>query len=188
MQIRRIVTGVDEAGSAIVVSDGPTPRVIDETASVGVLWTSIWITDETPALLDGNVDPAFRKVGIPPPPGGSIFRIVEFVPKSTVKHDDAAFLEHFGTGPGGATGQGTQHRTRSIDYAIVMAGEIDLALDESEVHLKTGDVIVQRGTNHDWINRSDAPCRIAFVLIDAVDFPKPSANYSLVPPPEGDHP
>jgi naringenin degradation protein FdeH len=59
------------------------------------------------------------------------------------------------------------HRTRTIDYALILSGEIDMLLDDSEVHLKAGDVLIQRGTNHAWVNRGDAPCRVAFILLDA---------------------
>ncbi|MEA2964138.1 MAG: hypothetical protein QOI46_4236, partial [Alphaproteobacteria bacterium] len=115
--------------------------------------------------------------GIPPPPNGSIFRIVEFHPTPKADNLDPNFLAKIAGHDGpAATSPAAKparhpgmHRTRSIDYAIVLAGEIDMLLDDSDVHLKTGDVLVQQGTIHAWVNRGKEPCRIAFILIDAKD-------------------
>ena len=109
---------------------------------------------------------------MPPPPDGSIFRIVEFPPETgdLTGVNNEEILKEMGITPSGDRGEKPRHhnmhRTNSIDYAIVMSGEIDLYLDDSEVHLKQGDVVVQRATNHAWVNRSDKPCKIAFILID----------------------
>jgi mannose-6-phosphate isomerase-like protein (cupin superfamily) len=168
--IRRVVTTHDRNGKAVVGFDNPAPQTGGE-AELGVKVFNLWITDSTPADLTGTADAATRKIGIPPPPNGSIFRIVEFGP--TPKDDDldpgflakiAGELPKPGSAPPRHPGM---HRTRSIDYAVVLSGEIDMLLDDSEVHLKAGDVLVQRGTVHAWVNNGSEPCRIAFVLIDA---------------------
>ena len=176
MQIRRIVTGVDAAGKAVVISDGPTPRVKDSPA-ISVRGTLVWVTDETPTDLSKMDDPATRESGVAPPAGGSIIRVVDFLPAPT-EIDNEKFLEAMGLSEHADEGNrhAFMHRTKSIDYAIVLSGEVDMLLDEGEVHVKAGDILIQRGTNHAWVNRTDEVCRICFVLIDAVDFPPPSAR------------
>jgi hypothetical protein len=133
----------------------------------------LWVTETTPPDVSSNIDAADREIGVPPPPGGSIFRIVEFPPEKNdvVEVNREEWLKEMGleSGPdkGEAVRHPNMHRTESIDYAVIMTGEIDLFLDDSDVHLKAGDVVVQRATNHAWVNREDEPCRIAFILIDA---------------------
>jgi mannose-6-phosphate isomerase-like protein (cupin superfamily) len=172
MAIRRVVTGHDDTGKAIVMIDGPATNVKVRAAAGGLVSTLAWVTDETPANTSHTSDRAERDIGVAPPEGGSVFRIVDFPPLASgtgaIDHD--AVLREMGLG--GAHDRNARspfmHRTRSIDYAIVMEGEIDMLLDDSEVHLKAGDVLVQQGTNHAWMNHGTVPCRIAFVLIDAV--------------------
>ena len=141
--VRRVVTAQDVSGKAVLLFDSAAPNV--KLRASGLVSTLLWVTDESPARLTTDSDRAARDIGIPPPALGSIFRIVDFPP---------------GT-------KGEMHRTKSIDYAVVLEGEIDMLLDDSEVHLKAGDVLVQQATNHGWVNRGAANCRIAFVLIDA---------------------
>ena len=141
LQLRRVVTGHDKNGKAIVT--------IDEMAKTGsgrpgVTTSVVWTSEGFPISNDGDKDESRREVGTFHP-NGTVFRVIEFAP---------------GNGP-------RNHRTDSLDYAVVLSGEIDMDLDGSEVHLKAGDVIVQRGTIHNWINRGNEPCVIAFVLIDA---------------------
>jgi hypothetical protein len=133
----------------------------------------MWATDETPANISVRRDRADRESGVAPPPSGSILRVVDFPPLSA---DEAARLDqatiHREMGLGTEVHRAPArhpftHRTRSIDYAIVLEREIDMLLDESEVHLRAGDILVQQGTNHAWVNHSKANCRVAFVLIDA---------------------
>jgi naringenin degradation protein FdeH len=169
--VRRVVTGHDANGKAIVLMDGAAPN--QKLRNAGIVSTLMWATDETPADISGAKDRADREMGVPPPPAGSVLRVVDFPPvtaDATAKLDQAALHREMGLS-GHATGAGTRHpfthRTRSIDYAIVLEGEIDMLLDDSEVHLKAGDILVQQGTNHAWVNNSKANCRIAFVLIDA---------------------
>jgi quercetin dioxygenase-like cupin family protein len=142
---RRIVTGHDAAGISIVLLDGEAPNVRRRPS--GVLSTLLWATDETPARYSGS-DRAAREMGIPPPQQGSVFRVVEFPPAGD------------NPDPG-------MHRTESVDYGIVLEGEIDLVLDDSVVRMQAGDVIVQQGTVHGWINRGKVACRVAFILVGA---------------------
>jgi hypothetical protein len=168
--VRRVVTGHDKDGTAIVVMDGKIDSV---TRAAGVSSALLWVTDETPADIAGNKDRGDRQIGVPPPMNGSILRIVDFPPVSGgIKVDNAAFTSEMGLGVqkrggGKHVNHPFMHRTKSIDYAIVLEGEIDMLLDDSEVHLKAGDILVQQGTNHAWVNNSKANCRICFVLIGA---------------------
>src|ERR1700733_7321226 len=169
-EIRRVVTCNEANGKAVVLFDGASPR-ITARPEAGVESSLLWVTDTTPAEAGGAHDRGDRTVGIPPPPGGSIFRIVDFHPFDDSKLPLDHMTRNIGAdhmpAKGWAPRHPAMHRTRSIDYAIVMSGEIDMLLDDSEIHLKTGDVLVQQGTNPAWVNRGPAPCRIAFVLIDA---------------------
>jgi mannose-6-phosphate isomerase-like protein (cupin superfamily) len=163
-----VVTGHDRAGKAVVLFDGPAPNVRLRKAS-GLTSTLLWVTDESPAEVSGGADKSDREIGVAPPPSGSIFRIVDFPPAAgTGVVDNAAMIREMGIEKiPGAPRHAMMHRTRSIDYAVVISGEIDMLLDEGEVHLKAGDAIVQQATNHAWVNRGTEPCRIAFVLIGA---------------------
>jgi quercetin dioxygenase-like cupin family protein len=142
LKIRRVVTGHDEHGKAIVLYDEIGSQV--SVSRPGATALVAWSTEGFPVDNDGSDDEAKRKVGTYHD-GGTVFRIVCFEP---------------GVSP-------RNHRTDSIDYAVVMAGEIDMELDGAVVHLKVGDVLVQRGTVHNWINRGTVPCVIAFSLISA---------------------
>jgi mannose-6-phosphate isomerase-like protein (cupin superfamily) len=169
--IRRVVTVVDTDGKAVVLFDGANPhKIVRPNRSV----TSrlVWVTDQTPAVMTGGKDRAAAELGIAPPAGGSIFRIIDVPPISPELEALECDYLHRQIG-GHAPKRGLpprhplMHRTRTVDYAIIMEGEIDMLLDEGEIHLKAGDVLVQQGTNHAWVNRGHEPCRIAFVLIDA---------------------
>ena len=172
-EIRRVVTGHDAEGRAVVLHDGPAPTKVvrQETGNVMHL---CWVTDETPADLTVAGDRGVRTIGIPPPPRGSIFRVVEFAPGTDKIQLPADHLARQ-MGDGHVAGKArpprhhAMHRTKSIDYAIVLSGEIDMLLDDSEIHLKAGDVLVQQATNHAWVNRGTEPCKIAFILIDSND-------------------
>src|SRR5262245_50025300 len=168
---RRVVTGHDGSGKAVVVFDGAAPNAKLRKAT-GLTSTLLWVTDSSPADNSGRADAAERDIGVAPPHRGSIFRMVDFPPAADAPAvDNAAMLKEMGISGAGHTDprKATMHRTRSVDYAIVISGEIDMLLDDSEVHLKAGDVVVQRGTNHAWVNRGSESCRIAFVLIDAAE-------------------
>jgi quercetin dioxygenase-like cupin family protein len=142
VNVRRVVTGHDANGRAKVAIDEVSKNVISSRpgASACVIWT----TEGFPVDNTGDADTSTRKVGTTLA-NGCVFRVVEFAP---------------GVSP-------RNHRTDSIDFAVVMSGEIDMQLDDSEVHLKAGDLLVQRGTIHNWVNRGREPCQIAFVLVDA---------------------
>jgi mannose-6-phosphate isomerase-like protein (cupin superfamily) len=169
-KVRRVVTGHRPDGRSTVLVDGPAPNVKQRAA--GNASTLLWITEECPAEISGVSDRAARDIGVPPPRRGSIFRIAEFPPQTGGDvRDNQTVLSDFGIGAEVARGHSPRHpaihRTRSLDYVIVLEGEIDLLLDDGEVRLAAGDVVVQRGTNHAWINRSKVVCRLGMVFIDA---------------------
>ncbi len=168
--IRRIVTGHDANGKAIVLLDDAPKNVKVRKASGGLVSSLLWVTDESPANVSGSQDRSIREIGVAPPPGGSVFRIVDFPPTDASGLSHEAVIREMGL-EGRVEASGARHplmhRTKSIDYVIVLQGEIDMLLDDSEVHLRAGDTLVQQGTNHAWVNRGREVCRIAFVLIDA---------------------
>jgi mannose-6-phosphate isomerase-like protein (cupin superfamily) len=173
--IRRVVTCKNPSGKAVAMIDAPATSV-HQRAEMGVTNTLLWVTDSVPADLSTAEDAATRKVGIAPPPGGTIFRIVEFATQKEITADYESrlkMMQAIGLAPEGPSRERPRdpgmHRTRTIDYAVILSGEIDMLLDDSEVHLKAGDVVVQRGTNHAWVNRGNAPCQVAFILLDAKD-------------------
>ena len=172
--IRRVVTGHDAAGNAIVIMDGKAPNVLTRKVG-GLASTQLWRTFETPADNAGADDTVVGPILTPPPEAGSVFRITEFPPVTpeieALPH--SAVAAELGAIPVGdvKNRHPFMHRTDSIDYALVLDGEIDMLLDDSEVHLRAGDVVIQRGTNHAWVNRGTATCRIAFILIDARPVP-----------------
>jgi mannose-6-phosphate isomerase-like protein (cupin superfamily) len=155
--VRRVVTGHDEQGKAVVLMDGPTPYV--NQRGEGNVVQLLWLTNETPADLSHSRDGANQKTGVPPLPNGSTLRVVDFAPQASAEVkgiDHHEILKQMGIDP--AT-QGYQrhaftHRTRSIDYAIVLEGEIDMLLDDTQVHMKAGDIMVQQATNHAWVYTS----------------------------------
>ncbi|HXP79397.1 MAG TPA: cupin domain-containing protein [Verrucomicrobiae bacterium] len=171
--IRRVVTGKDSTGKAIAMIDAVATSVL-RREELGITNTLLWVTDSTPADLSNQEDSANKKVGVVAPPGGTIFRVVEFAPEREVKADYETrlrILQGIGLTPeGDASGKPrnpAMHRTKTIDYALILSGEIDMLLDDSEIHLKAGDVVIQRGTNHAWVNRGNQPCQVAFVMVDA---------------------
>jgi mannose-6-phosphate isomerase-like protein (cupin superfamily) len=130
------------------------------------------VTDESPAALSSGADRDERDIAVPPPRRGTIFRIAEFPPGMDAKApDNETLLRDFGIGDDVLRGHPPRdpaiHRTRSLDYVVVLEGEITLLLDETETTLRAGDVVVQQATNHAWVNRGDAICRLAMVFIDA---------------------
>lgn len=142
LTIRRVVTSHDEDGKAVVAIDDSCRNV--RSGREKHQSCVVWSTGSFPADNSGAEDGGARQVGSTDP-NGTVFRIVRYEPGVAAR----------------------THRTESIDYAVVMSGEIDMELDDSVVHLKAGDVLVQRGTIHNWANRGTAPCVIAFVLIAA---------------------
>ena len=173
-EFNRVVTGHDPQGQAIIASNGPTPNVFPLTAVPGTVFYELWNSTASPALLDNASDPSNKPLQLSPVAGCSVIRVVDIPPDSVqnqVSADDAAavFAEigevHAGTGQRDSKHK-LMHRTETLDYGIVTEGEVWLVLDEEEVHLKRGDVVVQRGTNHAWSNRTEAMARMVFILLD----------------------
>lgn len=168
-QTRRVVTGHDPQGKAVVLFDGAAqPK---QRSPGGNAVSMLWVTDEQPIDMNAATDRGDRSIGVPPPANGTIFRIVDFPPakpaEGHVDHDK--ILKAMGIDPAtqGYMRHTNTHRTKSIDYAIVLEGEIDMLLDDTEIRMKAGDTLVQQGTNHAWVNNGDKICRVAFILIDA---------------------
>ena len=169
--IRRVVTGHDENGHSVFISDSDAPNVMQMESMPGLALTDLWETRASPAKNTGNEDAAARPVVLEPPANGTIFRVVEFPPDSQWR-DLADASEAFDSiGAGHAADQSSSdpmmHKTTTVDYLIVLKGEIWAVLDNDEVCLKQGDVMVQRGTNHSWSVRTDEPCLLAAILVDA---------------------
>ncbi|HWE74056.1 MAG TPA: cupin domain-containing protein [Stellaceae bacterium] len=146
--IRRIVTGHDDKGVAKVLWEDFATNAKPSRRPGGGKSTLIWSSDRMPMAMpigEKIEDEGARILGTAPPPNGTRFCVIDFP----------------------ANAPGTMHRTETVDYVLVLFGEIDMDMDDSTVHLKAGDILIQRGTNHSWVNRSDKPARVAFVLIDA---------------------
>ena len=144
--VRRVVTGHGADRTAKVLTDAAASN--KRISKSGGVSTLIWCTDRTPADISGGEsveDMGARLLGTPPPPNGTRFTVNDIPPGRI----------------------GPMHRTETIDYVIVLSGELEMQMDDSTVKLKAGDVLVQRGTHHAWINRGSEPARIAFILIDA---------------------
>lgn len=166
MFMKRVVTGHDARGrSVVLIQDRPRAVVLEKAG--GLRLTELWETKETPARLS-SADAARRERRIEPEARGTVFRVIEYPPDS-VRLETLKPEEHF-AGMGATAKKGRHpgmHRTKTLDYAIVLSGEIYAVLDEGEVRLEAGDVLVQQATSHAWSNRSDRPALVAFVLIDA---------------------
>jgi quercetin dioxygenase-like cupin family protein len=169
--IRRIVTGHNARGRSIFLSDAPSPHVLTLPGRPDFALTNLWVTDAAPASNAGSADAAARPVVLEPPSQGTIFRVVEFPSeKSGPAFDRKAAFDAMGAGHAMDPDAGRHpgmHKTDTVDYAIVLSGEIWALMDEGETLMKAGDCLVQRGTNHAWANRSDAPCLVAFILVSA---------------------
>ena len=175
-QVRRVVTGHDRNGKAVVLSDGPVPVVHSNPMRAGQLSHEIWKTSAMPLpITRDEPEPTAGPRQLHPAPMGTVFRISEVPPETdavrnlTPEQARAAFrasnAEDASTwGRGGR--HPLMHRTETVDYAVVLEGEITLLLDEREVSLKAGDIVIQRGTNHAWSNRSGKPVTMLYVLID----------------------
>ena len=175
-RFRRLVTGHDAQGRSIILSDDMSPHVMPIMEQPNFAVTDFWKTSATPADNSAVTerDPCAMPIQVAPPTSGSVFRVVQFPPDrdwaakaaamgGSVPIDETAKS----ASKGGEVRHAHMHRTRSIDYAIVLSGEIWAIMDVGETKMVAGDVLVQRGTNHAWANRSNTPCVIAFVLIDA---------------------
>ena len=172
---RRVVTGHDKNGVAIIESDQVATQTLERPNRPGVRLTNFWITDQTPAEYDGPTETCLGPLTLKPPARGSVFRCVEFMPEDPEvmaqlsSEDGAAAFAEMGAGDNVVRGgrHPWMHRTDSVDYGIVLNGEIWMLMDneKNDVLLKAGDVVVQRGTNHAWANRGTEPCTIMFCLL-----------------------
>lgn len=185
--IHRVVTGHDAQGNAIVASNGPLPTVVAIEAIPGTVFHEVWETHATPAPLDNADDPSTGALKLPPPRHGTRMRFVDIPPDTQefLAHGAAKMQDAFSQigDEKASTVQAhsphpLMHRTESIDYGIVIEGEMTLVLDNDEVLLRPGSVVVQRGSNHAWANRSGKPCRMLFVLIDGSYAPDIAAALS----------
>lgn len=175
--IHRVVTGHDGDGKAIVISNGALPTVIEIAALPGTVFHEVWCTQGTPAPVDNGADPTTSPLMLPPPSKGTRIRFVDIPPDTVDYLANGSSRMHDAFAQIGDPKASTvkvnsphplMHRTESVDYGVVIAGELTLVLDDTEVQLKAGSVVVQRGTNHAWANRSDHLCRMLFVLVDGV--------------------
>jgi hypothetical protein len=170
--IRRIITENDFSGKSYFLEDGPSPSVKEVEARPGYRVTNIWRTTESPAIVSKN-DSITEHVGVLPPASGTVLRIIDYPPEpkdplEVKRLQDATFSQLYPDAghdlkPGDHPGM---HITSTVDYVIVLFGEITAIMESGEKVLYAGDVLIQRGTNHAWANRSNQPARIAFILID----------------------
>ena len=170
-RIRRVVTGHDRDGKSIFIMDGKAPNILEMKSMPGVALTDLWRTTTSPALNGGNKDAAAGRIKLEPPGNGTILRIVEFPPDAAWRKTADAKAAFASIGAGGApdreSGDPMMHTTATVDYIIVLKGEIYAIVDEGEKLLKQGDILVQRGTNHSWSVRGEEPCVIAAILVSA---------------------
>ncbi|MEV8467169.1 cupin domain-containing protein [Fluviibacterium sp. DFM31] len=174
-EFRRVVTGHDAMGKAIIESDTTATQYLERPNRPGVRLTTFWISNGTPAEYDGATETCTGEFILHPPAMGSVFRCIEFQPEDPeviAKLDGPAAFAEMGAAANIVQGarHPFMHRTDSVDYALVLSGEIWMLMDEEEddVLLKAGDVVIQRGTNHAWSNRGTETCIIMFVLNDGV--------------------
>jgi hypothetical protein len=169
--VRRVVTAQTATGKATITSDGPAPTVF--ALENGPTLIEIWKTAASPVSLRVDAEePAAGPLTLHPPTQGSVFRIADIPPDIDGHGAEAARVLFAKMGEAGAAtahgeGNAMMHRTPTLDYALVLDGEITLVVDTGEVALRAGDVIIQRGANHAWSNRSGKTCRMAFIMIDA---------------------
>lgn len=173
---RRIVTGHDVNGKAIIASDGAPERTYMIGGPNGAKFHEVWHTNQSPALINSKSgEPEEEVLLLAPPRNGTRIRVIDFPPEGEDIRNlsKEAAVEHFKTMGGGdaSSADGTaphplMHRTQTVDYGIVIAGELTLIVDRGETKIQAGDIVIQRGTNHAWANRTAYNCRVAFILID----------------------
>lgn len=175
--VRRIVTGHNASGDAIIQEDGAAPRVRQIGGLNGPVFHEIWNTRATPAPIDAaSGEPEEDGIILAPPRNGTRIRVLDIPPddpslETATAEDARAHFAEIGAADASSRGSGNarhahMHRTETIDYGIVLEGEIVLIMDEGETTVRAGEIVVQRGTNHGWANRTDKNCRICFILID----------------------
>lgn len=176
MTFRRIVTGHDADGKATIISDASPARSLVVGGPGGPTFTEVWHTLETPALIHPQPrEPEESSLALAPPPNGTRLRVIEFPPEGEEirKLTASEALEKFRSMAGENASTSVQgaphplmHRTKTVDYGIVLEGELTLIVDRGETMIRAGDIVIQNGTNHAWANRSGKLCRIAFILLD----------------------
>lgn len=180
-RVRRVLTGHDADGKSTFLMDGPAPNVKELPSMPGLGLTDLWETKGAPARNEGGADNADRPVRLEPPANGTILRIVEFPPDSAWRGrtDGREGFDSIGAGHAqdAHSSDPMMHKTATVDYIVVLKGEIYAIMDKGETLLKAGDILVQRGTNHSWSVRGSEPCIIAAVLVSAAPLgaPKPKA-------------
>ena len=173
---RRVVV-IDENDKSRAIADGLSPDVRSDPARPGFVSARMWVTDQTPVRLKNLRESLHMPHTLEPPPGGSVCRVVTFPPDDAYKgrigaREVQAYFAAMGSPRASTYSTKAPHpymqKTRTLDFCLVLEGEITLVLDTEEAHLKAGDTVVQRGTNHAWSNRSDRPCVVAFSSHDAM--------------------
>ena len=188
-QIRRVVTGHDQNGKAIVISDGPAP-VHSNPLRPGQISHEIWKTNAMPIpIAKDEPDPTAGPRQLHPAPRGTVFRISEVPPESDAIRNltpekARELFRAVGNEAASTFGRGGRHplmhRTETVDYAVVLVGEIYLILDDADIKLSAGDVVIQRGTSHAWSNRSGKPVKMLYVLIDGCFDPALAAAFKAI--------
>ena len=172
--IHRVVTGHDPEGKAVLSSNGPLATVRELESIPGLIFHEVWETRDAPVALDNSPDPTLKPLSHQAPERGARVRFVDFPPDSSYLADAEAKMKRLFNEVNDATAMTGKpdsphpmmHRSEALDYGVVIEGELTLVLDDSEVHLKPGSVVVQRGTNHAWANRSNKPCRMLYIQMD----------------------
>jgi hypothetical protein len=174
---RRVVTGHNPEGKAVILEDGPPPRAQRIGSDIGPMFYEVWNTRATPAPIDRSSGEPFENgIILAPPKNGTRIRVLEIPPEDSrlealsPEQARAHFAEigaaDASSHSGASSRHAFMHRTQTIDYGIMLEGELTLIMDIGETTVRAGDIVIQRGTNHGWANRSGKPCRIAFILID----------------------
>lgn len=175
MTRRRVVTGHNDLGESVILFDDHAQNVTHIPSWEGLYVTELWVTLESPVDNIGADDASLRPMRHDPDPHGSIFRLVEIPPESTTKFNAAGIFQELGStnkpSSEDSNRHPTMHKTDSIDYLVVLSGEMYMEMEDGQTLLSQGDCIIQRGTNHAWVNKSEKPCLIAAVLIDAKKAP-----------------
>lgn len=170
-RVRRVLTGHDSAGKSTIIADGLATNIKEMASMPGLALTDLWETTGAPADNDGHADAAARPVHLEPPKNGTILRVVEFPPDASWRSSAVAREGFKSIGAGHTVDKHSadpmMHKTATVDYAIVLRGEIYAVMEKAETHLKAGDILVQRGTNHSWSVRGNEPAIVAFILVSA---------------------
>ena len=176
--VRRLVTIDDDDGQSVAIADGPSPDIAIDPARPGFSSARLWVADSSPVRIGAFRDTVLAPQSLTPPPGGSLCRVVTFPPEDGFRgkvgaKEVEAYFRAAGSPCASTYSPKAPHpymqKTPTLDFCLILEGEITLVLDTEEVHLRAGDTVVQRGANHAWSNRSNRPCRIAFSVHDGAD-------------------